>query len=104
MAKKFSFAEVFDPELCVISCFHGCAKPEHAFYKILLQQVKARVDKRRQEVGQTTPAKVRVVFMDDKEANVKAAKECGLDAFLYQAKKTTAEQLKAILAQHSVFV
>lgn len=94
MAAKFHFDEIFDEDLTVISCDHGCAKPDPRFYNVLIDKVKAKYQ------SHTQPP--RIVFLDDKQANVAAARECGIDAFQFQSKKSSSQDLIRILNEKGV--
>ncbi len=75
--EKMRFLELMDGY--VISYREKLIKPDHAIYRLLL-------DRYSLDPGEC-------VFMDDSEANVKAAKECGLNAFVFRSKAQAVKEL-----------
>jgi len=97
MAARFHFDDIFDPDLIIISCDHGCAKPDARFYRVLIDKAKAKFGSKQSP----TP---RIIFLDDKQANVNAARECGLDAFQFASKKSAGDDLMSILREKGVAI
>ena len=75
--RNYGWYEPFNP--CVLSCDIGVNKPDPKAYAILLQKLKL-------------PAKD-VVFIDDREDNVQAAKELGIDAILFKSEEQVRDEL-----------
>lgn len=66
---KFGFYEPFDP--CILSSEVGLEKPDPRIYELLLKTLDLPGEE--------------VVFIDDKEENVEAAKQLGIDAIHFQS-------------------
>ncbi|HSX37750.1 MAG TPA: HAD family phosphatase, partial [Chlamydiales bacterium] len=64
LIRDFGFYEPFDP--CLLSCEMGLEKPDPKAYQLLLEKLALPADE--------------IVFIDDKEENVEAAKKLGIDA------------------------
>ena len=67
--RKMGLYQPFDP--CLISCEIGIEKPDQKAFEILLKTM-------------SLPAE-EIVFIDDKAANVEAAKKIGIDAILFES-------------------
>ena len=78
VAEKFGLFDPFFPRL--LGCDIGCKKPDQKAYEILITSL------------DLSPQQI--VFIDDNPANVKAAKEKGLDAFLFESPKQVKNELK----------
>jgi putative hydrolase of the HAD superfamily len=70
--------EPFDP--CLLSCEIRVKKPSSRAYKILLRSLGLRSSK--------------VVFIDDKKRNIRAAKKLGIDAIQFLSPRQIRKQLK----------
>lgn len=66
-------------DLCVLSCEIGVEKPKLRAYEILLQML----DLSSQDV----------VFIDDRQENIEAARQMGIDAFLFQSLEQVVQEL-----------
>ena len=69
------------------SCDLGAAKPESAYFEAILARLALSADQ--------------VLFIDDKDANVEAAREAGLAAEVWSYREETAV-LRAHLARHGL--
>ncbi len=69
LIRKYGYYEPFEP--CILSCEIGLSKPDPQIYEHLLQEMKIPSQK--------------IVFIDDLEDNVEAAKKLGIDAILFQS-------------------
>lgn len=77
LLRGFGLYEPFDP--CVLSCEVGLEKPDPKIYELLLKTL-------------SLPAG-EVVFIDDKEENVEAAKKLGIDAITFKSEEQIREEL-----------
>ncbi len=66
----------------ILSFMEKKVKPDHDFYRLLTDRYGLIPEE--------------CVFMDDLEANVKAATECGFNAFVFTDKKSAEESLKKL--------
>ncbi|MDR2484651.1 MAG: HAD family phosphatase [Treponema sp.] len=71
---RSSFPVFSLPQVSVFSCETGSIKPEKAIYRTLLDRVSCKAEE--------------VVFFDDIQINIDAAKEAGIRAFLWKDPKT----------------
>lgn len=78
LLREWGLYACFSP--CILSYEIGCEKPDPKAYKILL------------EVLDVEPQEV--LFIDDKEQNVHAAKELGIDAVLFENTDQVQRELK----------
>lgn len=79
LIRSFGFYEPFDP--CLLSCEIGLEKPNSEAYQTLLKELNLPPEE--------------IIFIDDKLENVIAAKEMGIDAFVFSsALQTRAELMK----------
>lgn len=85
MTTGLSYAEHFDELL--YSCELGCAKPSEAYFTGALERL--------------TVAPGQVLFIDDHEANVLAARACGLKAEVYHLSEGM-DRMGEILKAHGV--
>jgi HAD superfamily hydrolase (TIGR01509 family) len=69
LIREFGLYEPFEP--CLLSCEIGIEKPDLKAYEILLSQL-------------NFPAKD-IIFIDDRQENIDAANQVGLDAILFQS-------------------
>jgi len=83
--REKGFYNYFDP--AVLSCEIGCAKPDKRSYTTLLKRL-----------GNPPPG--HCIFIDDKQANVDAALDMGIDAIRF----TSCDDLKLELCKRKVFV
>ena len=67
----------------VLSCDVGYAKPDKEIYRIALNRLNLNPEA--------------CVFIDDREANIQAAKELGISSILFKDKEQLEEELKDIL-------
>lgn len=84
MIRDFGLYEPFSP--CILSCDVGSWKPDTQIYKALLSKV-------------NVPAGD-IIFIDDKQENIDAAKKMGIDAILFSSVK----QLKVELQQRGLLI
>lgn len=82
LIRDFGFYEPFEP--CLLSCEIGLEKPNPKVYELLLKTMDV--------------AAPDVIFIDDKEENVDAAKKMGIDAILFKSEP----QLKGELIKRGV--
>ncbi len=82
LIRDFGFYAPFEP--CLLSCEIGLEKPNPKVYELLLKTMDL--------------AAPDVIFIDDKEENVNAAKEIGIDAILFKSEP----QLKGELIKRGV--
>lgn len=82
LIRDFGFYQPFDP--CLLSCEMGLEKPSVEAYEALLQALNLPPEE--------------VVFIDDKEENVLAARKMGIDAILFES----AHQVRENLAQRDL--
>jgi len=87
MSEVLNYSSLFGREF--YSCFLGVAKPEVEFFERVLRMLSLR--------GNT------VLFLDDREENVTAARQAGLAAAVY-AGTDGAPTLKRVLAEHGLRV
>ena len=78
--EKLSVFDLFDA--AVFSCDVGCVKPAAKIYEILLSQLDCKAEE--------------LVFFDDMEANVKAARTLGIQAFLWKDPEAAREELEKL--------
>eukprot|EP01116_Phalansterium_solitarium_P010260 TRINITY_DN2485_c0_g1_i1.p1 TRINITY_DN2485_c0_g1~~TRINITY_DN2485_c0_g1_i1.p1 ORF type:complete len:232 (-),score=52.15 TRINITY_DN2485_c0_g1_i1:406-1026(-) len=91
---RYHLADHFaDADLVINSAEVGTAKPQQDIFKIIFERLKARMP-------DLQPSEV--VFIDDKEANTKAATEFGMNAITYNARKQKHSHLVAELTKHGV--
>jgi putative hydrolase of the HAD superfamily len=88
MSETLGFAQLFDREF--YSHALGIAKPDVAYFQAVAEQL-------------ALPAG-EILFIDDHESNVGAAREAGMQAALFPGEGglTSADALRAILAAHGV--
>ena len=67
MSGSLEYARLFDREF--YSCWMGLAKPAEAYFTAILSELDVRPS--------------RVLFIDDREANVRAAREVGINAAIF---------------------
>lgn len=79
LLRRLGYYDSFDP--CILSCDVSLRKPDHKIYKILLDKLSLSPQD--------------VIFIDDKEENVLAAKQLGIDAILFK----NAKELKNFLIE-----
>ena len=77
LIRDFGFYEPFKP--CLLSCEMGLEKPDPKAYELLLQTMNLPAEE--------------IVFIDDKEENVEAAKTIGIDAILFTSEHQLREEL-----------
>lgn len=82
LIRDFGFYKPFEP--CLLSCEMGLEKPDPKAYELLLQTIKLPAEE--------------VVFIDDKEENVEAARKMGIDAIRFES----CDQLKQELLQRNL--
>lgn len=78
LIREFGLYEPFNP--CLLSCEIGAEKPNARAYEILLEKL-------------DLPS-AEIIFIDDREENVEAAKKLGLDAILFQSSGQIRQELK----------
>lgn len=78
LIRQLGLYQPFDP--CLLSCEIGYDKPDPGSYAYLLEKLDLSAED--------------VVFIDDKEENVRAAKEIGIDAIWFQSPQQLKEELK----------
>lgn len=78
LLREFGFYDPFDP--CILSCEINVRKPDPEAYKYLLQHFDA-------------PAET-IVFIDDKNQNIKAARELGIDGIRFESADQIRKELK----------
>lgn len=64
-----------------VSCFMGLAKPDKRIYEKVLEELGMKVDE--------------IVFVDDKERNITAAEEVGIDSILFESAEQTKKELQS---------
>lgn len=79
LIRSFGLYQPFDP--CILSCEVGLRKPDPKIYALLLERL-------------NLPAS-RVIFIDDKLANIEAARKIGIDGIVFESE----EQLRFELNQ-----
>jgi putative hydrolase of the HAD superfamily len=79
MLDKMGFAEIFDKSYC--SALLGCKKPNQEFYQKIFDDLK-------------NISKKEILFWDDKEENVKGAKDFGIHAELFISTVDFKEKMK----------
>ncbi|EGG16863.1 pleckstrin domain-containing protein [Cavenderia fasciculata] len=79
----FKEAFPFD-DLVVVSCFYHCHKPEQQFYECMWSQITKRFK---------GVSKSRVLFFDDKLANVEAMKQFGIESVQYTSRTDNADKI-----------
>lgn len=77
LIRDFGFYEPFEP--CLLSCEMGLQKPDPKAYELLLKTLNLPAEE--------------VVFIDDKEENVDAAKKLGIDAIVFESPQQLCEEL-----------
>jgi epoxide hydrolase-like predicted phosphatase len=82
LLRRFGFYDPFDP--CILSSEVGLEKPDPKIYELLLKTVNLPGEE--------------VVFIDDKEENVEAAKKLGIDAIQF----TSIQELRKELLQREI--
>lgn len=82
LIRDFGFYKPFEP--CLLSCEMGLEKPDPKAYELLLKTINLPAEE--------------IVFIDDKEENVEAAKAMGIDAILF----TSEPQLRGELNKRGV--
>lgn len=93
IAAQFGFYDVFPRNYTIVSQDVRAAKPDHKIMDIFLDRLfKDHPDLQRHEV----------VFIDDKLANVDAAKEYGFHGIQFDALVSPAEELRAALKDFGV--
>ena len=75
-----------------------CAKPDKEIYMVLIDRVKKHFESK--GIGPIEADEV--FFIDDKQANVDAARAVGLRAEKFDARKDTPERLKELLRANGV--
>lgn len=78
LVRGFNLYEPFCP--CLLSCDIGVEKPDPRAYRILLTALQLPAED--------------VVFIDDKEENVEAALDAGIDALLFRSKEQLFDALE----------
>ena len=74
---------VFDlPDAAVYSCEAGTVKPEEKIYRLLLSRLDCKAEE--------------LVFFDDKEANVEAARALGIQAFLWKGPEDARKDMEVL--------
>jgi putative hydrolase of the HAD superfamily len=87
MSETFGYARRFDREF--YSCHLGFAKPDPAYYRAILDALGCAAE--------------HVLFIDDHEPNVLAARSVGLHGAVFAATpETSGETLRAILAEYGL--
>eukprot|EP01127_Copromyxa_protea_P013173 TRINITY_DN3516_c0_g1_i1.p1 TRINITY_DN3516_c0_g1~~TRINITY_DN3516_c0_g1_i1.p1 ORF type:complete len:144 (-),score=36.00 TRINITY_DN3516_c0_g1_i1:71-502(-) len=89
--KSLGLSQYFkDKSLVIISQEVECAKPDAAIFQVLFDRILA---------SDKTASKDKVIFIDDKKANIDAASQFGLIAIHYDSRKQSdlAEKLSAIV-------
>lgn len=79
LLRKLGYYHAFDP--CILSCDVSTRKPDNRIYQLLLDKLGLLPED--------------VIFIDDKEANIAAAKKLGFDTILFENDEVT----KALLTQ-----
>jgi putative hydrolase of the HAD superfamily len=77
LIRDFGFYEPFKP--CLLSCEMGLEKPDPKAYELLLKTMNLPAEE--------------IVFIDDKEENVEAAKTMGIDAILFSSEPQLRNEL-----------
>lgn len=77
LIRDFGFYEPFDP--CLLSCEMGLEKPDPKAYELLLKTIDLPAEE--------------IVFIDDKQENVEAAKKVGIDAILFESPQQLRNEL-----------
>lgn len=93
IAKKFNFAAFCPPNRTIVSQAVLCAKPSTEIMQKMLDAIHQDFPGHKKE---------KIVFIDDTEANVKAAKDFGYSSFVYDARLQTADDLWKALADYGV--
>ena len=97
-APPTTYSPVFDePMLQVVSCHPdiACSKPSREIYEKLMTRITSA-----RELGDCEPR--HVLFIDDKMRNVAAARDFGLNAFCFDARKAGEKTLVRMLAEYGV--
>lgn len=77
LIREFGLYKPFDP--CLLSCDIGMEKPDPRAYELLLKELHL-------------PA-TEVIFIDDRQENIEAAKKLGLDAILFESEPQLRKEL-----------
>jgi len=88
LIRDFGFYEPFDP--CLLSCEMGLQKPDPKAYELLINTMKL-------------PA-ADIVFIDDKEENIEAARNIGIDGIVFKSSRELREELRKreLLRDHGI--
>lgn len=78
LVREFGLYEPFNP--CLLSCEIGAEKPNPRAYEILMEKLHL--------------PSAEIVFIDDREENIEAAKKLGLDAILFKSSDQIRQELK----------
>ncbi len=84
LIRDFGFYDPFEP--CLLSCEMGLEKPDPKAYQLLLEKLDLPANE--------------IVFIDDLEENVEAAKKLGIDAIVFKS----ATQVRSELAKRGLGV
>lgn len=77
LIREFGLYQPFNP--CLLSCEIGIEKPDPKAFEILLKQLNLSA--------------AEVIFIDDRNENIEAAKKLGLDAILFESEQQLREEL-----------
>jgi putative hydrolase of the HAD superfamily len=77
---KKEYLKHFDP--VIISCDIGIRKPNPKIFKLLIRKLKLRPKE--------------IIFIEDREWNIKPAEKCGINTILFKNNKQTIEKLREL--------
>jgi len=80
LRKRKGLFDLFEP--CILSCDVGLVKPDKAIYELTLKKLSLKPEE--------------CIFIDDKEKNIVAAKECGMNGILFKNNKKLFTDLKKL--------
>ena len=90
MSETLGYSQLFDAEF--YSCHLGCAKPSSSYFELVLDAIELEPE--------------RVLFLDDREANVAGAREVGIHAsvFAIDQGSNNRRALREVLSRYGVRV
>jgi len=84
----------FNRDLIIASQNVGCKKPSPQIYQVLMDHIHQHIS--------NTIQPSQVIFIDDKEENIEAAKNLGLNGFVWNRKENKIEEFLAGLSQFGI--
>jgi len=111
IADQFKLYDIFCKDMVIISCDVACAKPSKEIFMILLERIKNKLSSNHEtNDGINLPGSkeeapsTHVIYFDDKEPNVRAARECGIDGIVFDSKRQSQQDMIKFLAQKGVLL